>query len=426
MMSIVADQLSSLRHFSPAVRRLLLFTLFAGLGNAVWGLLFNLYLRQAGFRQDFIGDLNFWSAMASALAAPLAGLLSNQLGQRTMLLAGAGLHMVGLLASVWLIQPGALIIAMVVMGVAFPLWIVSYNPFMATYSRPDERVSLFSLVSTIWLGTAMVGSIAGGWLPGALAWLGVVAEAQGVAAYRLATTAGTLLFAPGLVCLLTLPRAAASRQRVASSDGMPGRAGLWPLPSGALGTAAILTGVSALLGLGFGSYFPFTNLYFREGLVASPGMVGLIMGAGQAAGIVGLQFAPSLARRFGQVRAATLAQALAMPCLAGMALARPLWVGVAFYLGRYAIWNTGSASFDAFQMEAVPDRLRATLNSLAGIPGGVGFNLAWALGSALAGRLIVAHGYPAIFIAAIAFTLPGTALYFLRFRRTSIPAPGTH
>jgi len=125
-----------------------------------------------------------------------------------------------------------------------------------------------------------------------------------------------------------------------------------------------------------------------------------------------------LARRLGQVRAAALAQALAMPCLVGMALAGPLWVGVAFYLGRYAIWNTGSASFDAFQMEAVPDRLRATLNSLAGIPSGVGFNLAWALGSALAGRLIVAHGYPAIFFAAIAFTLPGTAIYFLRFRHT--------
>jgi predicted MFS family arabinose efflux permease len=146
------------------------------------------------------------------------------------------------------------------------------------------------------------------------------------------------------------------------------------------------------------------------------------MGAGQAAGMIGLQFAPLLARRFGQVRAVALAQVLALPCLVGMALAGPLWVGVVFYLGRYAIWNTGSASFDAFQMEAVPDRLRATLNSLAGIPSGVGFNLAWALGSALAGRLIVTHGYPAIFFAAIAFTLPGTALYFLRFRRAPIPA----
>ena len=417
-MTVVADQINSLRRFSPPVRRLLLFTLFAGLGSAVWSLVFNLYLRRAGFRQDFIGDLNFWMAMASALAAPLAGLLSNRLGQRTMLLAGATLHMVGLLASVWFIQPGALIAAMAVMGAAFPLWIVSYNPFMATHSRPDERVPLFSLVNTAWLGTAMAGSIAGGWLPGALAWLGVVAEAQSVAAYRLAATAGTLLFVPGLACLLTLPRAAAPLQPVAFDDGTSDRASHWHLPSGALGTAAILTGVSALLGLGFGSYFPFINLYFREGLAASPGMVGLIMGAGQAAGIVGLQFAPSLARRFGQVRAATLAQALAMPCLAGMALAGPLWIGVAFYLGRYAIWNTGSASFDAFQMEAVPDRLRATLNSLAGIPSGVGFNLAWALGSALAGRLIVAHGYPAIFFAAIAFTLPGTAIYFLRFRHT--------
>jgi MFS family permease len=425
-MTVVADQINHLRHFSPPVRRLLLFTLFVGLGNAVWNLVFNLYLRRAGFRQDFIGDLNFWMAMASALAAPLAGLLSYRLGQRTMLLGGVALHMVGQFISVWSVQPAALTAAMAVMGVAFPLWIVSYNPFMAVHSHPDERVPLFSVVNTIWLGTAMAGSIAGGWLPELLAGLRLVAGAQSVAAYRLAATAGTLLFLPGLASLLALPRAGVSQQSDTLEDGSSSRAGLQSLPSGALGAVAILTGVSALLGLGFGSYFPFINLYFREGLSASPGLVGLIMGAGQAAGIVGLQFAPLLARRFGQVRAAALAQALAMPCLVGMAVAGPLWVGVAFYLGRYAIWNTGSASFDAFQMEAVPNRLRATLNSLAGIPSGVGFNLAWAVGSALAGRLIVAHGYSAIFFAAIAFTLPGTALYFLRFRRTPIPTSHSH
>ena len=425
-MSIVADQTSHLRRFSPPVRSLLLFTLFAGLGYAVWSLVFNLYLRQAGFRQDFIGDLNFWMAMGSALVAPLAGVLSNRLGQRTMLLVGTTLHMVGLLASVWLVWPGALIAAAALMGIAYPLWIVSYNPFMAAHSSPDERVPLFSMVNTIWLGTAMIGSMAGGWLPGLLAGLGLAADAQSAAAYRLAATAAALLFLPALACLLALPSTASPPPSVADDDDASGRAGLRRLPPGVVGIVAILIGVSALLGLGFGAYFPFMNLYFREGLAASPGMVGLIMGAGQAAGIVGLQFAPLLARRLGKVRAVALAQALAMPCLIGMALAGQLWVGVAFFLGRYAIWNTGSSSFDAFQMEAVPDRLRATLNSLAGIPSGVGFNLAWALGAALGGRLIVAHGYPAIFFAAIAFTLPGTAIYFLRFRRAPIPTPSSH
>jgi len=424
-MTIVADQLSRLRRFPSSIRRLLLFSLFVGLANAVWALLFNLYLRQAGFRQDFIGDLNFWMALASALTAPLAGLLSNRLGRRTMLLVGAGLNMIGQFASVWFVQTGALIAAMVVVGIAFPLWLVSYNPFLASHSTSDERVPLFSIANSIWLGTAMAGSIAGGWLPGLLAELGLVAAAQSVAAYRLAATIGTLLFLPGLVSCFTLPHVASPLHSAGFDDATPDRANRWPLPPGVVGIVVVLTAVSVLVGLGFGSYFPFVNLYFREGLSASPGLVGLIMGAGQAAGIVGLQFAPLFARRFGKVPAAAMAQVLTMPCLVGMALAGPLWVGVAFFLGRYLIWNTGSASFDAFQMEAVPDRLRAMLNSLAGIPSGVGFNLAWALGGALGGRLIVAHGYAAVFFAAIAFTVPGTILYFLRFRRTLIPSLGT-
>jgi MFS family permease len=182
----------------PAVRHLLWFALSVGLGRAVWSLLFNLYLRQVGFREDFIGDLNFWMALASALVAPLAGLLSNRLGRRTMLLAGAALEMIALLASVWFVQRGAIVAAMALSGIAFPLWIIAFNPLLAENTAPDERVSLFSLFNIIWLGTAMAGSLLGGWLPGLAARLGLVpdaarglaAAAESAAAYRLAATAG--------------------------------------------------------------------------------------------------------------------------------------------------------------------------------------------------------------------------------------------
>jgi MFS family permease len=415
-LSIVTEQIRRVRSFSPVTHRLFLFALFVGLGRAVWNLVFNLYLKQAGYHEDFIGDLNFVAAMASAVAAPLAGLLSNRLGRRTMLLAGATLEMLALLISVWVSQRGALLTSMLLSGVAFPMWIVPLNPFLAEHSTLDERVPLFSTMNIIWLGTAMVGSVAGGWLPGLLSALGLAPGPDNAVAYRLAATAGALLYLPALGCLLALKPGADGR------EGFPVQLALRPFPAGLLGMLAAFMTVTVLLGLGFGVYFPFINLYFKEYLDASPGTVGLIMGAAQAAGCVGLLLAPTLARRLGKVRAVTLAQVASIPFILGMGLAGSLWAGVAAYLGRFAVWNLGSSSFDAFQMEAVPDRLRAFLNSLAGLPSGVGFNLAWALGGALGGRLIVGHGYPAIFIAAVAFTLPGTIFYFFRFRHMSAPA----
>jgi MFS family permease len=415
-LAIVTRQIRRVQRFSPVIHRLFLFALFVGLGRAIWGLVFNLYLKQAGYHEDFIGDVNFVMAMASAVTAPLAGLLSNRLGRRTMLLAGATLEMLALLASVWVSQREPLLTSMLILGVAFPVWIVPLNPFLAEQSTLEERVPLFSTMNIIWLGTAMAGNVTGGWLPGFLARLGLAPGSDSVTAYRLAATAGALLYLPALACLLAL------RPRAAGRGDLPVRLALRPLPAGTLGLLAAFIAVSVLLGLGFGVYFPFINLYFKEYLGASPGLVGLIMGAAQAAGCVGLLMAPSLARRLGKVRAVSLAQVAAMPCLLGMGLASSLWAGIAAYLGRFVVWNLGSSSFDAFQMESVPDRLRAFLNSLAGLPSGVGFNLAWALGGALGGRLIVGHGYPAIFIAAIGFTLPGTLLYFLRFRRMSAPA----
>jgi MFS family permease len=270
----------------------------------------------------------------------------------------------------------------------------------------------------IWLGTAMAGNVIGGWLPGFLSGVGLAAAADSMLAYRLAATVGAALYLPGLACALALP----ADTDTTGDESVRQRT--WPLPGGVVGILASFVAVSVLVGMGFGVYFPFVNLYFKEYLAASPGAVGLIMGAAQAAGVAGLLLAPVLARRLGKVRAVSLAQVMSMPCLLGMALAPSLWVGVAAYLGRFAIWNTGSSTFDAFQMEAVPDRLRAILSSVGGIPSGVGFNLAWALGGALGGRLIVGYGYPAIFFAAIAFTLPGTALYFFRFRHLSAPSQG--
>ncbi|MGQ9600657.1 MAG: MFS transporter [Anaerolineae bacterium] len=409
-LAFLIHKVRRVRQFSSTVHRLLSFALFLGWGNGVWGLLFNLYLRQAGYRQDFIGDLNFVMSMASALTAPLAGLLSNRLGWRTLLVIGAALEMVAQLGSVWVVRSETLVVMMLIKGIAFPLWIVSFNPFLAEHSRLEERVAVFSAANMIWLGTAMTSSILGGWLPGLLAALGWVPDPEGIVAYRWAATVGNIFYLPALVSLLTLPAAADHR----SED--PGRLPLLPLPAGVLGIFGVFLAISILLGLAYGVYFPFANLYFKEHLGAPPGVVGMAMGAGQAAGVLGLSLSPALARRLGKVRAVTVAQLMALPCLLGMALTDQLWTGALFFVGRYALWNLGSSSFDAFQMEAVPDRLRTLLNSLAGLPSGVGFNLAWAMGGALGGRLIVHYGYPAILFAAIGFSLPGTMLYFLRFR----------
>lgn len=415
-LAFLTNKVRRVRQFSSTVHRLLLFALFLGLGNGVWGLLFNLYLRQVGYRQDFIGDLNFVMSIASAVAAPLAGLLSNRLGRRTLLVIGAVLEMVTQLGTLWVARSEALVVMMLIKGIAFPLWIVSFNPLLAEHSHLEERVAVFSAANMIWLGSAMASSVVGGWLPGLLAAVGWVPDAEGVAAYRLAATIGNALYLPAVLYLFALPGEAEARkdQEV--------RLPVLPLPSGILEVLAFFLLISALFGLAYGVFFPFVNLYFKEHLGAPAGVVGLIMGAGQAAGVVGLSQSPALARRLGKVRAVTVAQLTALPFLVGLALTDQLWIGCLLFIGRYAIWNLGSSSFDAFQMEAVPDRLRALLNSLAGLPSGVGFNLAWAVGAALGGRLIVHYGYPAILLAAVAFALPGTALYFLRFRHgTGVP-----
>jgi MFS family permease len=409
-----------LPRFSPAVRHLLAYALFLALGRAVWSLLFNLYLKQVGYQEDLIGDLNFAISTASAVAAPVAALLSNRLGRRNMLLAGAVLEALSFAASVWVTRLGALFGAMVLQGIAYPLWAVPFNPYLAEQSDLEERVAVFSSATFVRLLAALVGNVLGGLLPAllarALGLAGITTGSESVLVFRLAATGGALCYVPALLSLSALRPVPGSR-----TEGTA-RPALRPLPPGTVRLLAVFVAVSLLIGLAYGFYFPFTNLYFKEHLGASPGMVGVIMGVGQAAGCLGLLLAPRLARRLGKIRTVTLAQTGTLPFLAAMALAPTLAAGAAAYLARFLVWNTGSSSFDAYQMEAVPDRLRTVLTSLAGMPAGVGFNLAYALGSAAGGWLIVAYGYPAIFYAAMAALLPGTLLYYWRFGRATAPA----
>jgi MFS family permease len=263
--------------------------------------------------------------------------------------------------------------------------------------------------------------VIGGWLPALLArgldLAGVPTDPESVLAFRLAATAGGICYLPAVLSLSGLPTAPRTRAEPTA------RPSLRPYPPGLAGLLAVFLAVSLLVGLAYGFYFPFTNLYFSEYLGATPALIGLIIGAGQAAGCLGQLLAPRLARRVGKVRAVTFSQAGILPCLATMALAPNLAAGAAAYLARFLIWNTGSSSFDAYQMEAVPDRLRTVLNSLAGLPSGVGFNLAYAVGGALGGRLIVSYGYPSIFFATMAALVPGTLLYYWRFHRAAGPSP---
>lgn len=400
--------------FSPQARRVLLYSLFLGLGHAIFSLLFNLYLKQLGYNEDFIGYLSAVNGLVAGLTAIGAGMISNRLGRRRMLVMGAALEGLVLLGLTFLTARFLLLGLSAIGGLAFPLWFVSFYPFLTEHSTEEERVHLFSVVMAIWLTTGMVGTALGGKLLELYAHIShLVADSP--AAYRFALSGTFFFYMLGVTALATL-RDQGDGIRSEESSSSP----FLSLADEALGKLVVMTLVTILIAWGAGLFFPFLNLFFKEHWSVAPGNVGLILAGAQGLGFIGTLLAPTVALRFGKVRTMTFLHLMQVPVLLGIGFLPSLWLVVPLLFARSLLKNTAGPSYDTFQMEVVPDRLRTTVSSLAGIPSGLGFNLAWAASTAVAGRLIVSYGYPITYALAAVSYLVAAIIYYLYFQRYDV------
>jgi len=409
----IAGLLSQVRGFSGPAKRLLLFSAGLGLGHGIYGLLFNLYLKKLGYDEGFVGYLGAISSVMGGAMALVAGLVSDRFGRWKMLVLGASIEALTILGVTCFTTRTWLVGLYVLLGVGFPLWLVSYNPFMAEHSREEERSQLFSVANAIWLITAMVANTVGGVLPALYGRL-VGLASDSLPGYRFGLVVSFGLYLAGIVMLMAI------RGEGREASVMASRRALFPLPPGEGRKLLVFTVVTALLACGSGQFFGFINLYFKEHHGASPALVGVILTGAQICGLAGLTLTPTLVRRLGKVLTVTLLQLGTVPFLIGLGLAPTLGWGILAWYGRYFLGNASGPAFDTFQMEAVPERLRATLNSLAGLPSGLAFNLFWGLSSALAGQLIVRYGYPMTYFVAAPCYLAASLLYYFYFRRYEV------
>ncbi len=167
--SLIRDYLRKIRMFSRNARLFLLATALGGFAWGIWEVLFNLYLLDLGFHEDFIGYMFLLSGLASGLAAFPAGIICDKIGRKKSLLTGT---IVGCISSAILVftsDPILLLTVNLFGGLVGILSWVAQAPFMMENSEPEERTHLFSMSSTAFLVSTVAGSFAGGFFQKSLA-----------------------------------------------------------------------------------------------------------------------------------------------------------------------------------------------------------------------------------------------------------------
>ena len=420
----VNEYTAKTRQFSRNANLYVIHVIGMDMIHGSFNVLFNLYLLAIGFDIAFIGLRLMIGFVARAATALPAGLVSDRIGRKTSFILGDG---VGAVVGVIAISTRneALLLALPAFGAFFGnLHHTAEAAFMAENSRPAERVHLFAVAGSSRTLSTMGGALIAGLVPAMFAdQIGVVN------AYRYATYAGLGLWFLSLIPALMLrPMEALERPETQFKAGARGASrGLRNIFAGVRHRRRIAYFVltSAILSIAFGVVGPMYNVVFHEGHVnAGEGEIGVMFATGELVLALAILLTPLLAARMLRVDAIAVTRLISLPFILGMGLL-PLLFGegslllflVGFsYVGRVAVFRMSSPLDDAFNMDVLDARERATSTGLEMTFGGALSAGAIILGS----RMLDAGNFTLPFLIMAVAALISTAIYWRVFRPLEI------
>ena len=348
-------------------------------GLFIFFLLYNLYLLDLGFREDFLG----WTAGAMALgniAGSLpCGFFTHKFGLRKTLLVC--LSVVPALCAFRSISTSApWLLALAFLGGAISsLWAVAEPPVVAQITDEKHRAFGFSVVFAAGIGFGVIAGLVGGYLP---EWLSFVPFGAGPVGGKRAA----LLVGCGLAALALLP---ASRLRFNPPPAEERRH--YPRNRFVFRFFPAL----AIFSFATGAFAPFFNAYFARDLRMSVERIGAIFAGAQLVQVVAILMAPILFRYFGLIPGIMWTQFACAACLIWLAAGKGGWNSVVAYSG-----------YTGFQWMSEPGMYTLLINRVrhGERAGASALNLlvisgARAIAASAAGLAFTRFGYPAVMVA---------------------------
>jgi MFS family permease len=389
--------------FSRDVRLFLLYNLLANVGWGVFTLIFNLYLRQLGLREDDMGGFTAAQTLAMAGGAATMGMVLERIGVWRAIVGGVSLFLLTSFGLAFAEQPQVILVLSAISGIGLAYLFTTTMPFVIAWTRRDERQYVSTLAYSVISLSTTIGSLLGGFLPGFL-------PGSQLLTYRWTLVAGTVIAALGLAPMMLM--GAARRGR-----GLPDPTALKEATDPAerrrvRQDMSVFVLVGGLMAVGAGMVIPFFNVYLTT-IGADSTTVGYIYAlAGLSAAVVGL-LAPTVARYLGSLYGVAAVRLSIVPFFFALVAAPHLALAAVAYIVRQTSTSMAWPIDSTFISEVLPPRARSRVFGLRS----AAWNLGYAGASLVAGILIVRQGYEITFLDLIVFTLVAMVVFVVYFAR---------
>jgi MFS family permease len=349
-------------------------------GLYIFFLLYNLYLLDLGYREDFLG----WVASAMSIGGiagtlPAAGIVRKVGLKRTVIGGSAGVAIICLLRTAALGRPW-LIGTAFLSGAMSSIWAVSLVPLVAALTNDRNRAAGYSVWSGWGIGLGVIVGVVAGSMTDWIRKSGLAGSVLPARQIALWIGSGTALISPLVLLRLPNGRAGKSEAKV-----FPRNSFVW----------RYLLAFS-VWNLGIGAFNPFFAAYFSRQLHMSVPRIGFVFSATQFVELGGLLAAPFVLRRFGMAPGISLIQAGAALALALLATGPPALAAAIAYAVYGGFQVMGEPAIFTWLMSRVDAEHRAGASSLSFFV----TSATQAASSALAGVSIVRFGYRPLLLAA--------------------------
>jgi len=395
------------RGFSSNARLYLLSTVITGLSYSIYMLIFNLYIDSSGYPRTFLGELQSMPHLIGLLAAIPSGVVVDHIGRKRALLLGSGGWTAAAAGIVLAPGPNWLRFSMITFGVSQSLWWVAAAPFMMENSTDEERDALFSANFGLQTLVGFFGTLVGGYLPtlfGILMDVGV----ESPPAYGATLGVMAALSALALMPVFMIKERSRPAGREVRS--------IWPWRNVSNpGLVIQLLVPNTVISMGAAILIPYMNLFFKETFAIPDSTLGMLFAVSSVITGTATLAAPLLSDRWGRIRSLVTTQLTSIPFLLIIGFVPAFWLaGIAFWV-RAALMNMGYPLYEAFAMEQVSARERATVSGLVGM----GWYIGWTIGPYLSGYMQAQPhtGFKPIFLLTCSVYVVGSVLERAFFQR---------
>lgn len=137
----------SLKSFNRNIRLFILSNVLIQIGMGVFSVMYNLYIRELGLPESVNGSVISMTSLATALMLIPAGLLSDKIGRKWLLIIGSTLTAILLVGRSVVIAEQPMLMLAFGMGIVWALAQVSGVPFLAENSSPREQCNCSVFIS---------------------------------------------------------------------------------------------------------------------------------------------------------------------------------------------------------------------------------------------------------------------------------------